>query len=55
MNQFKLGKDDDQIAAELNLPKYRVRHCMKAILGKCGLATRAQLFLAVNAVAGKNG
>ena len=55
LNQFKLGKDDDQIAAELDLPKYRVRQCMKAILAKCGLATRAQLFLAVNAADGKNG
>lgn len=45
---FKQGKDDDQIAAELNLPKYRVRQAMIAILNKCNLATRAQLFLAIS-------
>lgn len=55
LSLFKLGKDDEQIAAELDLPKYRVRQCMKAILSKCALATRAQLFLAVNAADGKNG
>lgn len=52
---FKQGLDDDQIATSLDLPKYRVRQAMKAILAKCSLATRAQLFLAINAADGKNG
>lgn len=55
LNQFKSGKDDDEIAAALDIPKYRVRQAMKAILNKCSLATRAQLFLAINAADGKNG
>lgn len=53
--EFKTGSDDDQIAKALDTPKYRVRQAMKAILEKCSLATRAQLFLAVNAADGKNG
>lgn len=53
--QFKAGLDDDQIAGAVNVPKYRVRQAMKSILAKCSLATRAQLFLAVNAADGKNG
>jgi DNA-binding NarL/FixJ family response regulator len=53
--EFKTGSDDDQIAKSLDTPKYRVRQAMKAILEKCSLATRAQLFLAVNAADGKNG
>lgn len=52
--QFKLAQDDDQIAQSLGIPKYRVRQCMKSILAKCNLATRAQLFLAVNAGAVTN-
>ena len=55
LDQFRLGLDDDQIARELDTPKYRVRQAMKSILEKCSLATRAQLFLAINAVGGKNG
>lgn len=55
LEQFKLGKDDDEIAAILDVPKYRVRKSMNSILIKCSLATRAQLFLAVNAADGKNG
>lgn len=52
---FKNGLDDDEIARDLDTPKYRVRQAMKTILAKCELATRAQLFLAVNAADGKNG
>lgn len=55
LEKFKLGLDDDQIAAELDIPKHRVRLCMKSILTKCNLATRAQLFLAINAAEGTNG
>lgn len=53
--QFKAGLDDDQIAGAVDVPKYRIRQAMKSILAKCTLATRAQLFLAVNAADGKNG
>lgn len=53
--QFKTGLDDDQIAGKVDTPKYRVRQAMKSILTKCSLATRAQLFLAINAADGKNG
>lgn len=53
--QFKAGLDDDQIAGAIDAPKYRVRKAMKSILTKCSLATRAQLFLAINAADGKNG
>jgi DNA-binding NarL/FixJ family response regulator len=53
LEKFTAGLDDDQISSELGIPKYRVRQCMKAILNKCNLATRAQLFLAVNAGVGK--
>lgn len=53
--QFKAGLDDDQIAAALGTPQYRVRQALKSILAKCSLATRAQLFLAINAADGKNG
>lgn len=52
--QFKAGLDDDQIAGAIEVPKYRVRQAMTSILAKCSLATRAQLFLAINAVEGKN-
>ena len=55
LEKFKSALDDDQIAAELGIPKYRVRQCVKAILAKCNLANRAQLFLAINAADGKNG
>lgn len=55
LEKFKSGLDDDQISAALGIPKYRVHQSMKNILIKCNLATRAQLFLAVNSVRGKNG
>jgi DNA-binding NarL/FixJ family response regulator len=55
LEQFKAGLDDDAIARAIDVPKYRVRQAMKLILAKCSLATRAQLFLAINAADGKNG
>ncbi|MEO0061181.1 MAG: hypothetical protein RL343_799 [Actinomycetota bacterium] len=55
LEQFKAGSDDDAIARAIDVPKYRVRQAMKLILAKCSLATRAQLFLAINAADGKNG
>lgn len=44
---FKAGLDDQEIANRLDVPLYRVRQSFKAILEKCSLATRAQLFLAI--------
>ena len=55
LEKFKTGLVDDEIARSLEVPKYRVRKAMQAILEKCSLATRAQLFLAINATDGKNG
>lgn len=55
LEQFKSGLVDDEIARTVDTPKYRVRQAMKSILTKCSLATRAQLFLAINAADGKNG
>lgn len=52
---FRDGQDDDAIAKKLELPKYRVRKAMESILAKCSLATRAQLYLAINSTDGKNG
>jgi DNA-binding NarL/FixJ family response regulator len=52
---FKSGLDDGEISESLGIPKYRVRKAIQAILEKCSLATRAQLFLAINAADGKNG
>ena len=55
LEQFRDGQDDDAISAALDLPKYRVRKALDSILTKCSLATRAQLFLAINSTDGKNG
>lgn len=55
LEQFRDGQDDDSISAALDLPKYRVRKALESILTKCSLATRAQLFLAINSTDGKNG
>lgn len=55
LEAFKAAKDDDAISEQLGIPKYRVRKAIKVILEKCSLATRAQLFLAINAADGKNG
>lgn len=55
LEAFKSAKDDDAISEQLGIPKYRVRKAIKVILEKCSLATRAQLFLAINAADGKNG
>mgnify|MGYP000688713537 FL=1 len=55
LEAFRAGLDDDEISRTIDIPKYRVRQAMKSILSKCSLATRAQLFLAINATDGKNG
>jgi DNA-binding NarL/FixJ family response regulator len=55
LEQFRNGQDDDAISKKLEIPKYRVRKALDSILAKCSLATRAQLFLAINSTDGKNG
>lgn len=45
---FKSGNNDIAISKALGIPKYRVKQAMENVLTKCGLATRAQLFLAIN-------
>jgi len=55
LEQFRNGQDDDAISKKLEIPKYRVRKAIDSILTKCSLATRAQLFLAINSTDGKNG
>lgn len=55
LEQFRNGQDDDAISVTLDLPKYRVKKALDSILTKCSLATRAQLFLAINSTDGKNG
>jgi DNA-binding NarL/FixJ family response regulator len=52
---FMQCKDDDEISKELDMPKYRVRSTIKAILEKCSLATRAQLFLSAQNKVVSNG
>lgn len=52
LNAFQAGLSDSEIANEIGTPKYRVRKAMESILEKCSLATRAQLFLAINAIEG---
>jgi DNA-binding NarL/FixJ family response regulator len=55
LHEFRSGQDDEAIAKRLDLPLYRVRKALSSILAKCSLATRAQLFLAINSTDGKNG
>lgn len=55
LEQFRYGLDDEAIASALDMPKYRVRKSIESILAKCSLATRAQLFLAINSTDVKNG
>jgi DNA-binding NarL/FixJ family response regulator len=55
LESFKAGLDDGLISKTINTPKYRVRKAIESVLEKLSLATRAQLFLALNAADGKNG
>lgn len=48
LEQFELGKSDDQIAEELFIAKYRVRQILSSVVAKAGFATRTQLFLALH-------
>ncbi len=44
---FQRRNSDSEIAADVDLPLYRVRKLMRQVMHKCGFATRAQLFLAL--------
>jgi DNA-binding NarL/FixJ family response regulator len=55
LEQFELGKTDDQIAEELFLAKYRVRQILTSVVSKAGFATRTQLFLALHRAGRLNG
>lgn len=48
LEQFELGKTDDEIAEQLFLAKYRVRQILNNVVAKAGFATRTQLFLALH-------
>ena len=47
LDLFAAGVPQDQVAAELDAPKYRVRQILQAAQRKCGFATLSQLFLAL--------
>jgi DNA-binding NarL/FixJ family response regulator len=48
LEYFELGHDDEEIAALLDTPQYRVRQVLGSVIAKCGFATRSQLFLSLN-------
>lgn len=48
LTAFKSGNNDVAISKALGISKYRVKQALESVLAKCGLATRAQLFLAIN-------
>lgn len=48
LEQFELGKSDEQIAEDLFIAKYRVRQILSFVVAKAGFATRTQLFLALH-------
>ncbi|MFM6971818.1 MAG: response regulator [Rhodoluna sp.] len=48
LTAFKSGHNDVAISKALGISKYRVKQALESVLAKCGLATRAQLFLAIN-------
>jgi DNA-binding NarL/FixJ family response regulator len=47
LDLFAAGVPQDQVAAELDAPKYRVRQILQTAQRKCGFATLSQLFLAL--------
>ena len=55
LEQFELGKTDDQIAEDLFIAKYRVRQILTSVVAKAGFATRTQLFLALHRAGRLNG
>jgi two-component system response regulator DevR len=44
---FASGISQDEVAAQLDTPKYRVRQILQSAQRKCGFATLSQLFLAL--------
>lgn len=47
LDLFASGTSQDQVAVELDAPKYRVRQILQSAQRKCGFATLSQLFLAL--------
>ena len=47
LDLFEATMSSEQIAAALVIPKYRVKQIFDKVIRRCGLATRAQLFLAL--------
>jgi DNA-binding NarL/FixJ family response regulator len=47
LDLFASGVSQDDVAAELDAPKYRVRQLLQSAQRKCGFATLSQLFLAL--------
>jgi DNA-binding NarL/FixJ family response regulator len=47
LDLFASGVPQDEVAAELETPKYRVRHILESAQRKCGFATLSQLFIAL--------
>lgn len=47
LDLFASGMSQDDVAAELDAPKYRVRQILQSAQRKCGFATLSQLFIAL--------
>lgn len=47
LDLFASGISQDEVAAELDAPKYRVRQILQSAQRKCGFATLSQLFVAL--------
>ncbi|MFM6939756.1 MAG: response regulator [Rhodoluna sp.] len=47
LDLFASGVTQDDVAAELDAPKYRVRQILQSAQRKCGFATLSQLFMAL--------
>ena len=47
LDLFEATMSTEQIAAALDMPKYRVKQIFDKVIRRCGLATRSQLFLAL--------
>lgn len=48
LDLFAASVPQDQVAAELDAPKYRVRQILQSAQRKCGFATLTQLFIALH-------
>lgn len=47
LDLFAAGVSQDEVAAQLETPKYRVRQILQSAQRKCGFATLSQLFMAL--------